>query len=148
MSRRTDTMHRVAGMADDSADRAMQELARRQKLLDEGELQLADLFRFLREYEAGADAGTSNVGALLNRQRFLQRINHAIAYQQQAVERLRGALDEQRALWMQARNRAKALGSVAQHLQQNDDRAAERQGQRELDERAQRSKVGTLWDEE
>lgn len=148
MSRRTETMQRVAGMADDSADRAMRELAKRQKLLEEGERQLADLFRFLHEYENGAAAGTLSVSALRNRQCFLQRINHAIAYQQQAVNRLRGALEDQRALWVQARNRAKMLGNVAQHLQEDEDRAAERQGQRELDDRAQRSRAGRLWDED
>src|SRR3546814_20173350 len=67
---------------------------------------------------------------------FRSRIGEAIGFQQRLIEQLRDAVQAQRELWLQARNRAKALGSVAQTLQQHDVRADERKEQREADERS------------
>lgn len=144
MTRRTDTMQRVAGLADESADAQMRQLAEKQKSLAEGEAQLAELQRFLQEYQQDPQASLS-MTQLLNRQQFLQRIKDAITFQQQAVERLHASLADQRQLWMQARNRAKALGSVAQRMEDGDARSIERAEQGEADERSQRS--SSIWDE-
>lgn len=144
MSRRTDTMQQVAGLAGDSADTQMRELADRQKSLSEGEAQLAELQRFLREYQHTDPQASLSMTQLMNRQQFLQRIKDAIVFQQGAVERLRVSLEDQRQRWMQARNRAKALDSVAQRMEAGDNRASERHEQSEADERAQRST--SIWD--
>lgn len=146
MSRRTDTMQRVAGIADDSADAQMRDLAQKQKSLSEGEAQLAELHRFLHEYQQHDPQASLSMTQLINRQQFLQRIKDAISFQQTAVERLRASLDAQRHVWMQARNRAKALGSVAQRMEDGDTRANDRAEQGEADERAQRST--SIWDSE
>ncbi len=146
MSRRTDTMQRVAGIADDSADAQMRDLAQKQKSLSEGEAQLAELHRFLHEYQQHDPQASLSMTQLINRQQFLQRIKDAISFQQTAVERLRASLDAQRQVWMQARNRAKALGSVAQRMEDGDTRANDRVEQGEADERAQRST--SIWDSE
>lgn len=138
MTRRTQTMQRVSQLADDSAAAAMQVLAHQQQALSEGEAQLAELHLFAHEYQHRADRGVHSMAELLNRQQFLQRINDAIGFQQRLVEQLREALATQRQVWLQARNRAKALGGVADHLQADDDRADERKEQREADEHSQR----------
>lgn len=146
MTRRTQTMHQVSQLADDSADAAMQELAHKQQALTEGEAQLTELHLFQREYQHGA-RGVHSMSELLNRQQFLERISDAIGFQQRLVEQLREAVAAQRQLWLQARNRAKALGGVAQHLQADDDRADERKEQREADERSQRPAASKFWDQ-
>lgn len=147
MSRRTRTMQHVSGLAGETADEAMQALARKQQALSEGEAQLAELHLFQREYQHGADRGIHSMGELLNRQQFLQRISEAIGFQQRLVEQLREAVQVQRQIWLQARNRAKALGSVAQNLQQDDERADERKEQREADERSGRPATSKFWDQ-
>lgn len=145
MSRRTETMQRVAGMEDDSADAQMRQLAEKQKSLAEGEAQLAELQRFLEEYQQTDPQASLSMTQLLNRQQFLQRIKDAITFQHLAVERLQTSLEDQRQLWMQARNRASALGSVAQRMEEGDARSLERAEQGEADERSQRS--SSIWDE-
>ncbi|PKM14283.1 MAG: flagellar export protein FliJ [Gammaproteobacteria bacterium HGW-Gammaproteobacteria-2] len=147
MTRRTQTMRHVSQLADDSADTAMQELAHKQQALTEGEAQLAELHLFQREYQHGAERGVHSMSELLNRQQFLQRINDAIGFQQRLVEQLREAVVVQRQVWLQARNRAKALGGVAQHLQADDDRADERKEQRDADERSLRQNSKKHWDQ-
>lgn len=144
MSRRTDTMQRVAGIADESADVQMRELAEKQRSLSDGEAQLTELHRFLHEYQQHDPQASLSMTQLINRQQFLQRIKDAISFQHTAVERLRASLEDQRQLWMQARNRAKALGSVAQRMEDGDTRASDRAEQGEADERAQRST--SVWD--
>lgn len=146
MTRRTQTMQHVSQLAVESADAAMQELAHKQQALSEGEAQLAELLLFQREYQHGA-CGVHPMGELLNRQQFLQRIGDAIGFQQRLIEQLREALATQRKIWLQARNRAKALGGVAQHLQADDARADERKEQREADERSQRVTASKFWDQ-
>lgn len=146
MTRRTETMQRVAGLADDSADVQMRQLADKQKSLAEGEAQLAELQRFLEEYQHTDPQASLSMTQLVNRQQFLQRIKDAITFQHQAVERLRTSLDDQRQIWMQARNRAKALGSVAQRMEDGDNQSIERAEQGEADERSQRK--SSIWDEE
>lgn len=147
MTRRTDTMQQVSQRAGDSADTAMQELAHQQLALSEAEAQLAELHVFQREYQHGADRSVHSMGELLNRQQFLQRISDAIGFQQGLVEQLREAVAARRQLWLQARNRAKALGGVAQHLKADDERAEDRKEQREADERAQRPAASKFWDQ-
>lgn len=140
-------MQHVSGLADESADEAMQALARKQQALSEGEAQLAELYLFQREYQHDAERGVHSIGELLNRQQFLQRISEAIVFQQRLIEQLREAVQAQRELWLQARNRAKALGSVAHNLQQHDERADERKEQREADERSGRVTTRKFWDQ-
>jgi len=144
MSRRTDTMQRVAGLAGDSAETQMRELADKRRSLADGEAQLAELHRFLHEYQHSDPQASLSMTQLINRQQFLQRIKDAISFQQSAVERLQASLEDQRHLWMQARNRAKALDSVAQRMEDGDSQAIERAEQSEADERAQRST--SVWD--
>ena len=147
MTRRTHTMQQVAQLADDSADAALQVLAQQQQALGEAEAQLAELHLFAHESQHRADRGIHSMGELLNRQQFLQRIGDAIGFQQRLVEQLREALASQRQLWLQARNRAKALAGVADHLQADDARAEERKEQREADEHAQRHVASAFRDQ-
>lgn len=140
MNRRTRTMQLIAELAGGKAEAALHELAREQNSLVQGEAQLAELERFAREYQEAAAAAGLSIAELVNRQRFLQRIDEAIAYQQRAVARLRESLNSQRQVWVDARGKAKALDSVAQRLGERDAREGERQEQFEADEHARQAR--------
>lgn len=144
MNRRLKTMQLIAELADGKAEAALHKLAGEQDSLARGEAQLAELERFAREYREGVTGTGLTMAELLNRQRFLQRINEAIAYQQRAVARLRESLDSQRRVWADAKGKAKALDAVVERLDQADARAGERHEQTEADDRARRPR--SPWD--
>lgn len=134
-SRATQLQPAVEQAHDRSAD-ALAQLAQQQQLLAAGEHQLSELQRYRLEY-AGAGDGSQTVGALLNRQGFVERIDQAIVQQTRDITRLERQLERAREHWRQAHARESALSSVVQQHLERERLAEDRQEQSEVDERMQ-----------
>jgi flagellar FliJ protein len=136
MNSRAGQLQPAVEQAHDRSEDALAELAQQQQLLAAGEHQLSELQRYRLEY---ADAGGSGqtVGALLNRQGFVERIDQAIVQQTRDITRLERQLERAREHWRQAHARESALSSVVQQYHERERQAEDRQEQAEIDERMQ-----------
>lgn len=115
---------------------ALAQLAQQQQMLAAGEHQLGELQRYRLEYAEAGD-GSQSVGALLNRQGFVERIDQAIVQQTRDIVRLERQLEQAREQWRQAHARESALSSVVQQHREREREAEDRQEQSEVDERMQ-----------
>lgn len=135
---RVERMNKVADMAGERKDEATLKLADRLRHVDAEESQLADLHRFREEY-IGSDSAATNVAALVNRRRFLDRINEAITFQLAQIERQRRLLEEERKSFREIQAHSQALGKVVQRLTDDQRAHEDRAEQGESDERALRA---------
>ncbi|HET7358795.1 MAG TPA: flagellar export protein FliJ [Rhodanobacteraceae bacterium] len=138
---RSERMQRVADVAGYHTEQAAQLVGRRRREVDAAETQLRELEQFRRDYAQGlATAGTSATCAadLLNRQRFVARIDAAIAQQHAQVQEKQRQLAAARAGWIQSRGRSSALDTVTERYRSREQARAERAEQAAADERAQR----------
>jgi flagellar FliJ protein len=115
---------------------ALAQLALRQQQLAKAEHQLAELQRYRHEYAMGGD-GALTVSGLLNRQKFVDRIDQAIAQQTAEIARVQHQFDLVRDGWQQAHARESALDSVVAGYRTEERRAETRREQDESDERMQ-----------
>lgn len=139
MSRRVDSMNRLAELADKRSDEAKFRLAQQQQRLISGQNQLDELIRFRDEYKVRL-TGMAGISAqqLQNHHQFLQRLNEAIDYQRLVIEKQSRVLEQERMRWHSEHNRARALGTVASRFQNAENVLAEKQEQVQSDEYAQR----------
>lgn len=136
MSSRAVQLQPAVEQAHSRSEDALAQLARHQQALAAAELQLTELHRYRSEY-ASASSASQSVGALLNRQGFVERIDQAIVQQGRDIARLARALDQSREAWRQAHAREAALGSVIEQCLERERQAGDRQEQAEVDERMQ-----------
>jgi flagellar export protein FliJ len=136
MNSRAGQLQPAVEQAHDRSEDALAELAQQQQLLAAGEHQLGELKRYRLEY-ADAGDGSQTVGALLNRQGFVERIDQAIVQQTRDITRLERQLERAREHWRQAHARESALSSVVQQYHERERQAEDRQEQAEIDERMQ-----------
>ena len=122
--------------AHDRCEDALAQLAQQQQALAAGEHQLGELQRYRQEYAEAGD-GSQTVGALLNRQGFVERIDQAIVQQTRDLTRLERQLEQAREHWRQAHARESALSSVVQQQLERERQDEDRQEQSEVDERMQ-----------
>ncbi|MFK2878581.1 flagellar export protein FliJ [Rhodanobacter hydrolyticus] len=136
MTPRSERLQPAADQARQKTEDALAKFAAQQQALAKAEHQLGELERYRREY-ADAGAGAVSVGALLNRQQFVARIDQAIAQQASEVSRQHRRLEQMREHWKKAHARESALGSVIAQHQEYERRAEDRREQAEIDERMQ-----------
>ncbi|MEO7072468.1 MAG: flagellar export protein FliJ [Rhodanobacter sp.] len=136
MNSRAVQLQPAVDQAHSRSEDALAEFARQQQALAAAEMQLAELHRYRREYASGS-AVSQSVGALLNRQGFVERIDQAIAQQTRDIGRVSRSLDQSRSAWRQAHAREAALGSVIEQCLERERQAGDRQEQAEVDERMQ-----------
>lgn len=137
MKRRSDRMQRVTDLAERRSDEAGRDVAARDRQLAEAHQQLTELKRFRHEYEAEPDGNGVGVSALLNRQRFLHRIDVAIVQQTTDIEQISQQLELSRRHWFEVRNRHTTLDGVTQRCRNEEQRADDRHEQDSIDERMQ-----------
>ena len=138
MTSRAVQLQPAVEQAHSRSEDALAQLARHQQALAAAELQLTELHRYRSEYASGSGSSASqSVGALLNRQGFVERIDQAIVQQGRDIARLARALDQSREAWRQAHAREAALGSVIKQCLERERQAGDRQEQAEVDERMQ-----------
>ena len=135
MPSRADRLQPVVDIAAEKAEDATRALATHQRALADAEQQLVELRRYRNEYAVMPDG--IGVGALLNRQQFLQKIDMAIVQQLGEVQRRERALERARQDWTHARGRAKALDSVTTKYREQERKSQDRREQEQADERSQ-----------
>jgi flagellar FliJ protein len=127
-------------LAHDRSEDALVHLAQQQQLLTAGLHQLEELKRYRIEYATPGE-GQQSVGALLNRQSFVERIDRAIVQHARDLTRLEQGLDQAREQWRQAHARESALSSVVEQHRERERQAEDRHEQAEVDERMQYRKA-------
>jgi flagellar protein FliJ len=143
---RLQKVSRVAEIAEKRAEAATHKLAERVRGVASGEAQLTELHRFRNEYArvpSDSDASLA-IAELVNRHRFLGRVDEAIAFQRAEVERQQRLLAQEQVVCGHVRAKARALDNAVRRIGDDETRKRERFEQSQLDERAQR--VASRWD--
>lgn len=140
MSSRADRLVPAVEQAKLRSEDALGRLATQQQALAQAEHQLSELQRYRLEYAASGETAQS-VAALLNRQKFVERIDQAILQQEGEVQRLQRQLASVRDHWRQANARESALDTVVAKHREGERRAEDRLEQAEVDERMQHRRV-------
>jgi len=135
-SKRLQVVERVA---DEHERRRAQSLATSERRVSECESKLKELegyqANYARDFNALAARGIG--GARLREfQGFLARLEEAVRQQRDVLSRARVERDAERRSWQQAAQRAEIVGQVVKRRQGEERLAADRQEQRETDERA------------
>jgi flagellar FliJ protein len=136
MSSRANRLQPAVEQAKQHSEDALVKLASQQQLLAKAEQQLDELHRYRQEYASAGD-GALSVAALLNRQRFVERIDQAIVQQTTEIKRQNRQLEQVRDSWQRAHARESALDSVVAQHREQERRAEDRHEQAEVDERMQ-----------
>lgn len=136
---RLEKVTRVAEIAEQRAEAATQKLAERVRGVASGEAQLSELHRFRAEYAAPPPGDDSlQIGALINRHRFLGRVDEAIAFQNAELQRQQRLLAQEQVQCGRVRAKSLALDAAVRRIGADEARRLERLEQGQLDERAQR----------
>jgi flagellar FliJ protein len=134
---------RIAAIADleqHESDHAARALAESQRVLREREAVLADLRRYRDEYAGSRrPAHTQSIVAFQDFQRFLARLDEAVAWQDRLVAEAQRECEAQRTTWMTARSRALSLEKAVERCERIEQRVEARREQGRLDEAASRS---------
>lgn len=126
---------RVARLAAFEAEGAVRLVRETAAALDAANRQLADLRRFRTDYAASpAHAAAATGIALLNRHRFIERIDRAIAQKAGEVDACAERWRTARAAWLRERERSGALANVATRYAQAERANADRLEQAEADD--------------
>ena len=139
--KRSDRMapvQRVLGNAE--KDRA-RDVGSTQRQLEAAEEKLQSLQQYHREYMQGFEQRArtgQTVMALRDYQLFLARLQEAIRQQEQVVAQAREAVAASKQRWQSAAKQVKAVDSVVNRWVRAERQGADRQEQRDSDERAQR----------
>jgi flagellar FliJ protein len=136
MNSRTKQLEPAVEQARQRSEDALAQLATQQQALARAEHQLSELQRYRLEYATAGD-GAQSVTALLNRQKFVERIDQAIVQQEAEVARQNRQLAQVRDHWRRAHARESALVSVVAQHREEERRTADRHEQAEVDERMQ-----------
>jgi len=125
------------------SDSAARTLVESQRVLREREGVLADLRRYREEYLNGSRVRTNGVSivAFQDYQRFVGRLDEAIAHQSRLVAEAQLQYDARRNDWVIARGRARSLEKAVERCLKVEQRHDALIEQRRLDEAASRSPV-------
>jgi flagellar FliJ protein len=140
---RSQRLQRVTDIAERHTDEAANTMAERMRGLDAAKRQLLELQQFRRDYAqqpTSCHASGVSVSELLNRQRFVARIDQAIAQQQREIEECERRLAQARVAWLESHSRSAALDTVTQRYRSREQASEERAEQAAVDEHMQRQK--------
>lgn len=137
---RSERMRPVKQLADSRERDAGRELGEARARVAEHEQQLEQLLRYRDEYLDGGAAGlgTTDTVRLSNRSAFLERLNGAIREQRARLEAARAEADACVEAWRETRVEAEAIGRAVDRFRQDERRAADRREQRQQDDLAGR----------
>jgi flagellar FliJ protein len=139
--KRSERMQTVERVVSDMERKKAEALASRERHVTECENKLAELQEYQKSYaqqfQQRAGAGIGAVG-LRDYQAFMVRLEEAVKQQAQLVVKAKSDRDAERKVWQHAAQRAEAVGGLVERWQQDEQLVADKQAQRESDERAQR----------
>jgi flagellar protein FliJ len=142
--KRADRLQPVQKIVDDTERRLAEHLASSERLVRGCEQKLNELLGYRNDYTQGfARRAAGGMGAreLLDYQAFMVKLGEAVSQQEKITEQARQERDLQKKRWQDEARRAKALGHVIHHWQQDELKVQERRDQKDTDERAQRKRV-------
>jgi len=137
---RSQRLHPVVEHTDKKEQRALQEVAVSQNLLEIEQARQVQLQNYKLEYleKKKYDIGVFTPHELQEFNRFLQQLDQTIERQIDVVELRQQELSQKRQLWNAMRIDSKKMHKVVEKLQQQEFVEQERKEQKELDEFAQR----------
>jgi flagellar FliJ protein len=147
--KRSTRMQTVRNAVDELERQRAQELAASERAVQESEAKLAELeayqANYVREFSNRVGRGIAGSG-LRDYQAFLARLQEAIRQQAVVVARARALRDAEHERWRTAAQRSSSVGRLIDRWQSDERAAADRQEQRETDERAQTRAPGAQLD--
>lgn len=139
-AKRSERLKVVLAVAERKRKEADRFLADAQKRVSQGEAGIAQLQRYLQEYQqqftASGQQGLS-ISALHTQQAFMHKINNTIYEQQHALEQAREQLQQVRAYWQQVYARQKGIERLIRKAREEEQQLLERKLQQDIDERSQ-----------
>jgi len=142
MPKRSERLRPVQQIAANREQEAAREMAKARSYLESTQARLSELINFRGEYARNFLA-RGEQGMTVTRMReyygFIQRIDQAIAYQQNLAEQAKSVYAQRQKLWGQRRSRMLAIDKLAERYRQQEQIESDRREQKETDERAQRS---------
>jgi flagellar FliJ protein len=137
---RSQRLHPVVQHTDKKEQRALQEVAVSQNLLEIEQARQVQLQNYKLEYleKKKYDIGVFTPHELQEFNRFLQQLDQTIERQMEVVELRQQELSQKRQLWNAMRIDSKKMHKVVEKLQQQEFVEQERKEQKALDEFAQR----------
>jgi flagellar FliJ protein len=137
---RSKRLHPVVQHTDKKEQRALQEVAVSQNLLEIEQDRQIQLQNYKLEYleKKKYDIGVFTPHELQEFNRFLQQLDQTIERQIEVVELRQQELSQKRQLWNAMRIDSKKMHKVVEKLQQQESVEQERKEQKDLDEFAQR----------
>jgi flagellar FliJ protein len=137
---RSQRLHPVVQHTDKKEQRALQEVAVSQNLLEIEQARQVQLQNYKLEYleKKKYDIGVFTPHELQEFNRFLQQLDQTIERQMEVVELRQQELSQKRQLWNAMRIDSKKMHKVVEKLQRQEFVEQERKEQKELDEFAQR----------
>ncbi len=137
---RSQRLHPVVQHTDKKEQRALQEVAVSQNLLEIEQARQIQLQNYKLEYleKKKYDIGVFTPHELQEFNRFLQQLDQTIERQMEVVELRQQELSQKRQLWNAMRIDSKKMHKVVEKLQQQEFVEQERKEQKALDEFAQR----------
>lgn len=137
---RSQRLHPVVQHTDKKEQRALQEVAVSQNLLEIEQGRQVQLQNYKLEYleKKKYDIGVFTPHELQEFNRFLQQLDQTIERQMEVVELRQQELSQKRQLWNAMRIDSKKMHKVVEKLQQQEFVEQERKEQKDLDEFAQR----------
>lgn len=138
--KRSQRLQVVLSVAERKRKEADRFLAEAQKRVSQGEVGVAQLQVYLKEYQqqftASGQQGIS-IGALQTQQAFMYKINSTIHDQERALEQAREQLQQVRVYWQQTYARQKGIERLIRKAQDEELHERERKLQQDIDERSQ-----------
>jgi flagellar FliJ protein len=137
---RSQRLEVVRTLAERKRREAERFLADARQRVSQGEQGIMQLQRYLGEYQqqftASGRQGLS-IAELHTQQAFMQKINHTLQQQEQALKQAREQLQQVQAYWQQAYAREKGIERLIAKARQAESHERERKLQQEIDERSQ-----------
>jgi flagellar FliJ protein len=136
-SKRFEPIREIASSSADDLSRAMAEAARK---VADIERQIQQLQSYRDDYLRKSGQGTAAVDAvkLQNYRSFLDRLGDALRQQMKSLELARVEYEKRRSAWSAKRIEAESLGRAVDRFRKEEQHAADRREQREVDDSAQR----------
>ncbi len=136
-SKRFEPIREIASTSADDLSRTMAEAARK---VAEIERQIQQLQSYRDDYLRKSGQGTAAVDAvkLQNYRSFLDRLGDALRQQMKSLELARVEYEKRRLAWSAKRIEAESLGRAVDRFRKEEQHAADRREQREVDDAAQR----------
>ena len=136
-SKRFEPIREIASSSADDLSRAMAEAARK---VADIERQIQQLQSYRDDYLRKSGQGTAAVDAvkLQNYRSFLDRLGDALRQQMKSLELARVEYEKRRSAWSAKRIEAESLGRAVDRFRKEEQHAADRREQREVDDAALR----------